>query len=114
MKPITDKYYIAMSPRSFGYRAGETYFEEVKGKPVKIEGYDDFDFFVSGSRGNWTVSEGVTGRYIGFDSFVGCHTQKEAIANAKERLDTDTGGDVEVIRKKIDGRERTSPRYGDE
>mgnify|MGYP001582166737 CR=1 FL=1 len=55
--------------------------KEVCGKPIVIEGFTEFEFFISRSKNRWAVSELSSGAQVGAGD-----TKSEAIINATSEL----------------------------
>ena len=92
------------------YRTVAGKFEPVDAEPVKIEGYDGFDFFVHLNADNeklWNVSEGISGATIA----IRWHTKEQAIIAAKEKLSTLKQKEIEGLIKEWALRHDISPMY---
>jgi N12 class adenine-specific DNA methylase len=100
------KFYISRGKKG---ELGE--WEEVKGSPVTIEGYEGYDFFVyKDEDGRWVVTEGKTGLAAVRSDL----TKVDAITKAKELLD-DNGGKEnldKLIKESLEKMGETSPRHG--
>jgi len=117
-KKVSDDFYIA---RVEGFVKGGKVqaieWQKVKGRSVKVPGFEDQDLFIhrpAGSKTGWQLSEGRTGSALGYSG----RTQKEVIQNFQLRLqNTNSAGFTENVRRVIEGQvERNgyvpiSPRY---
>lgn len=106
-RPAKERYFTSMG------QGGAIQWTEVKGTPVLIPGYEDYDFFAhklveGGKGGEWVVSEGRTGVRISTS------VKKSAVAaDAKEYLDSfGKGGLDEAIQRNLERIGESSPRYG--
>lgn len=57
-------------------------FVPVQGKPVKLTGFEDFQFFAFKKRMAWNICETTTGLLVS----IGAQTLKEVVANTEARL----------------------------
>lgn len=57
-------------------------FRQVKGRRIVIKGYEEFHFFVHGSRGDYSISEATTGHAVKHHGVV-----KTVVSATKEMLD---------------------------
>ena len=58
-------------------------FVPVQGKPVKLTGFEEFQFFAFKNGKEWNIGETTTGLLVS----IGAQTLKEVIANTEARLD---------------------------
>jgi hypothetical protein len=58
-------------------------FVPVLGKPVKLKGFEDFQFFAYKNGKYWRICESTTGLLV----FLGSKTLAETIANTEAKLD---------------------------
>ena len=58
-------------------------FMPVQGKPVKLKGFEDFQFFAYKNGKEWLICESTTGLLV----FLGSKTLAETIANTEAKLD---------------------------
>lgn len=60
----------------------EKKFVPVQGKPVKLTGFEDFQFFAFKNGKEWNICETTTGLLVS----IGAQTLKEVVANTEARL----------------------------
>ena len=58
-------------------------FVPVQGRPVKLTGFEEFQFFAFKNGKEWNIGETTTGLLVS----IGAQTLKEVIANTEARLD---------------------------
>lgn len=114
MTPIREDYFCSREQSGFGYAVGAA--------KVVIEGYEELDLFLSSSNpiffgcieyfgeGWWIVSEGITGMKIAPRGGT-TNTKEEAIAAAKEFLDSQPKEGILQYVATIFESGKASPRY---
>ena len=58
-------------------------FVPVQGRPVKLTGFEEFQFFAFKNGKEWNICESTTGLLVS----IGAQTLKEVVANTEARLD---------------------------
>ena len=58
-------------------------FMPVQGRPVKLTGFEEFQFFAFKNGKEWNIGETTTGLLVS----IGAQTLKDVIANTEARLD---------------------------